>query len=149
MDYRFLDQGDEKLLELSELPTRDGLAVALRTTGYDPEADEVVELALCNLDGNVLFCQKVRPQNVESWAAGEQSGGLGPADVRDAPELYQFEEQISELFDNAPVVVALHGDFAKAMVEAGWVSLPDYPSFDLTERFCACLLYTSPSPRDA
>lgn len=137
MDYRFLDQGDERLLELSELPTQGGLAVALRTTGYDLEGDEVVELALCDLDGNVLFCQKVRPQNVEAWAPGEQSGGLGPADVQDAPELYQFEERISELFGDAAMVVALHGDFAKAMIEAGWVSLPDYPSFDLTEQFCA------------
>lgn len=137
MEYRFRDQGDQKLLELSELPTEGGLAVAVRTTGYDPEKDEIVELALCDLQGNPLFSQKVKPQNAEGWTAGEWSGGLGPDDVEDAPELYQFEEQISELFQQASMVVALHGDFAKTMVEASWVSLPKYPSFDLTEQFCA------------
>lgn len=145
MEYRFLDQGDQKLLELSELPVEGGLAVALRTTGYDMENDEIVELALCDLSGNVLFSQRVKPQNVETWTPGEWSGGLGPDDVQDAPELYQFEEEISELFQGASMVVALHGDFAKAMVEASWISLPKYPSFDLAEQFCAAHS-TSDSP---
>lgn len=145
MEYRFLDQGDQKLLELSELPVEGGLAVALRTTGYDMENDEIVELVLCDLSGNVLFSQRVKPQNVEAWTPGEWSGGLGPDDVQDAPELYQFEEEISELFQGASMVVALHGDFAKAMVEASWISLPKYPSFDLAEQFCAAHS-TSDSP---
>lgn len=137
MEYRFLDPGDEQLLASCELPRTGGIAITLRTTGYDLEKDEIVQLAICDLEGNGLFCETVKPQNVDNWIPSEASGGLGPADVEDCPELYQFEEQISDLFQDATVSVALHSTFAKAMIEGSWVTLPETHPFDLTERFCA------------
>lgn len=137
MEYQFLDQDDARLLELCELPTEGGVAVALRTTGYDGEDDEVVEIAICDLQGKALFHQRVRPQNVEQWAPGDASGGLAPADVADAPELYQFEEEISRIVEEAPFVVALHGDFTRDMIEGSWVTLPPHESLDLSEQFQA------------
>lgn len=135
MQYRFLDPGDEKLIETSELPVSGGIAVAVRTTGYNAEEDEVVELAIVDLDGNELFSKLVKPQNKESWEASEASAGIGPEAVEKAPELYQFEEEISALFDDASIVVAAHMPFVNAMIENSWVTLPKYEAFDLIEKF--------------
>lgn len=135
MRYLFLDPGDDALIEMSEMPVESGIAVALRTTGYDADEDEVIALSIVDFDGNELFAKTVKPQNAEDWEASDASGGLSPADVADAPELYQFEEQISELFENAEIVVAQHLPFAKAMIEQSWVTLPDFRGFDLLEGF--------------
>lgn len=136
MRYRFFDPGDEKLIESSELPV-EGIAVALRSTGYDADADEVLELGVVDLEGNTLFSKKVKPQNTEEWAPSDATGGIAPVDVEDAEELYQYEGEISDLFENAEIAVAAHLPFAKSMIEQSWVTLPEYDGFDLVEEFRA------------
>lgn len=158
MEYRFLDRGDEALIALSELPCERGIAFAVRSTGYEQGA-EVVELAIVDLDGNELFSQKVKPQNAESWEAGAASGGLSAEDVAEAPELFQFEDEITSLFEEAAgitdpmesagffsqksaesqapgALVAEHVRFSVAAIESSWVSLPSFEGTDLVELFC-------------
>ena len=136
MEYSFFDRGDEELIEISELPCESGIAFAVRTTSYEAESAEVVELAIVDFSGKVLFNQKVKPQNTETWDVGEASGNIGPADVEDAPELFQFEEEIDGIFKNAETVVASHLAFAQETIEQSWVSLPDFKGTDLVELFC-------------
>lgn len=135
MQYEFLDQSDEKLLRLSDMPVDGGIAVAVRTTGYDVDLDEVLELAIVDLHGAELFHKVVKPQNVEAWAASDVTGELAPSDVADAPELFQFETEISDLFENASIVVAPHRGFLEDMIEQSWVTLPEFTGFDLIEEF--------------
>ena len=137
IDYQYLDRADEDLIAVSELPVEEGIAVAVRTTGYELGTDEIVELSICDLQGNSLFSQVVKPQNIEEWSDAEASGAIMPADVADSPELYQFEDEIRGLFENASVVVGQHIGFIREMVEASWVALPDFEGFDLIEQFCA------------
>lgn len=137
MQYQFFDPGDEKLIETSDLPIENGIAVAVRSTGYDADSDEVLQLAIVDLDGNQLFSQTVKPQNKEEWAASDATGGLTPADVADLPELYQYEQEISDLFENAEVVVGQHVPFLDEVIESSWVTLPSYDGQDLISLFCA------------
>lgn len=135
MEYSFFDQGDERLLEMAQLPLEGGIAVALHTTGYATQGDEVVELAITDMDGTPLFAKRVKPQNIEDWPASEASGGIVPADVADLQELYQYEDEIMELVEKASFVVCEHLPFAHALMEASWVALPNYEGFDLNEEF--------------
>ena len=137
MRYEFFDPGDEELIEASELPLEGGIAVALRSTGYDTDEDEVLQLAIVDFGGSELFSKTVKPQNKEKWEPSEASGGLAPADVEDAPELFQFEEEVSDLFENASLVVGQHMPFVQDVIESSWVTLPAFQPFDLVERFCA------------
>lgn len=138
MQYRFFYPGDEKILEYADLPTQGVIALSLFTTGYDIDDDETIELSVVDLDGNELFSKRVRPQNKEGWDNLEASGGILPKDVQDAPELFQFEEELSDLFENASLVVADHVDFATNMIESSWVTLPALEKLDLIERFLEC-----------
>ena len=137
IEYQFLDRDDETLIATSELPVEDGIAVAVRTTGYEVGTDEIVELSIVDFSGNELLAQVVKPQNIEEWSDVEASGGITPADVADAPELFQFEDEIRELFEKASVVVGQHIGFIREMVEASWVALPDFREYDLMGEFCA------------
>lgn len=135
MEYSFFDQGDERLLEVAQLPLQDGIAIAMHTTGYAMQGDEVVELAITDMEGKPLFAKRVKPQNIEDWQASEASGGVTPPDVADLQELYQYEDEVMELVENASFVVCEHLPFAHALMEASWIALPDYEGFDLNEEF--------------
>ena len=135
MRYTFLDQGDERLLELAALPQENGRVIAMRTTGYAFSGDEIVELAISDLDGNNLFCKRVKPQNIEEWQPSEASGGISPADVTDEQELFQYEDEIIALFEDVDMVVCEHLAFVKALIESSWITLPDFEGFDLAEEF--------------
>lgn len=137
MQYRFFDPGDERLLELCAMPT-DGIALALRTTGYNADFDEVLELSIVDLQGAEKFSRRVKPQNTEEWEPSDVTGGIAPADVAEEPELFQFEEEVSDLFENAKVVVGQYLSFAEEAIESSWVTLPKFEGFDLIERFCEC-----------
>lgn len=134
--YQFLERSDEELLAAAALPT-DGIALAARTTGYDTDGDEVVELAIASLDGTVRFHQLTKPQNVQEWAACDASGGIAPVDVAEAPELYQFEDEIIGLVDGVDVVVGAHLPFLASIIESSWVSLPKFDGIDLVAQFLA------------
>lgn len=137
MRYQFFDPGDERLIETSELPTDSGIAVAVRSTGYDTDEDEVVQLAIVDLDGNELFFKTVKPQNKEEWSPSDATGGIAPSDVEGLPELYHFEQEVSDLFENAKVVVGMHMPFLEEVIESSWVTLPVFTGQDLSSLFCA------------
>lgn len=137
IEYKYLDRDDDALIATSELPVEEGIAVAVRTTGYELGTDEVVQLSIVDFQGNELLAQTVKPQNIEDWANPEASGGITPADVAEAPELFQFEDEITELFEKASIVVGLHVGFIHEIIESSWVSLPDSVEFDLAQEFCA------------
>lgn len=136
-EYRFLDRDDESLIRTSELPVEDGIAVAVLTAGYAAGEDEVVELSIADLGGNVLFTKRVKPQNAHGEFDPAASGGITAADVADAAELFQFEDEIDELFENASIVVGQHVEFACEAIESSWVTLPAFDGFDLLAEFCA------------
>ena len=135
MEYKFFDRGDDELIATSELPCDKGISLAVRTTGYEHGSNEVIELAICDLDGNGLFSQRVKPQNVEEWQPDGAAGGISPADVAEAPELYQFVDEITELFEGAGTVIAPHLPFVEDAIESSWVSLPKHEGTDLVELF--------------
>lgn len=137
MEYRFLNRDDDVLIETSELPVEEGIAVAIRCTGYELGVDEIVQLSIVDFQGNELFSQVVKPQNIEDWNDADASGGIMPSDVAEAPELFQFEDEISELFENASIVVGQHMGFIHEIIESSWVSLPNCKEYDLTGEFCA------------
>lgn len=137
LEYRFLDRDDETLIATSELPVEEGIAVDVRTTGYEIGVDEVVQLSIVDFEGNELFSQTVKPQNIEEWSDENASGGIMPSDVAEAPELYQFEDEIIALFEKASIVVGLHMEFIHEIIESSWVSLPACEECDLSKEFCA------------
>ena len=118
IEYRFFDRGDEALIKAAEMPLEGGVAVAVRTTGYEVGTDEVVQMSIVDFDGNELFSQTVKPQNIEEWSDSDAAGGLLPADVTDLPELFQFEDEIIELFENASIVVGQHIGFISEIIES-------------------------------
>ena len=97
MEYSFLETSDEALIEGAKLPLEKGAAIGMFTTGYDVVNDETVAISIVDMNGSVLFSEKVKPHNREDWSACEASGGIGPEDVEEAQPLYELEDEISPI----------------------------------------------------
>lgn len=127
---------DEDLLEGAGRPLAGGVAIALFTTGYDIEKDEAVSLSVVGVQGDVLFSKTVKPHNLESWDACKASGGLGMADVDEAPALYELEDELGDVLDGAAFIVSEHFEFMRTMLDRSWIALPAGKSeVDLGEAF--------------
>lgn len=135
MEYAFLETSDEALVEGAKLPLQGGVAVAMFTTGYSTDEDEAVSFSIVDLSGKQLFAKTVKPHNKEDWAASESSGGIGPADVEEAPALYDFEDEIMEILGNADFVLCQHLEFVKAMLDRSWIMMPTPVQVDVCEMF--------------
>lgn len=135
MEYSFLETGDEALIEGAKLPLEKGAAIGMFTTGYDAVNDETVALSIVDMDGSVLFSEKVKPHNREDWSACEASGGIGPDDVTDAQPLYELEDELTEVLEPLEFVLCQHVDFTKAMFDRSWIALPNRVVVDVCELF--------------
>lgn len=135
MEYAFLANTDEALIEGAKLPLEKGAAIGMFTTGYDLAEDEAVALSIVDMDGSVLFSQKVKPHNRVGWASCEASGGITPEDVEEAQALYEYEDEMSEVLEKLEFVLCQHVDFVKAMLDRSWIAMPNRVVVDVCELF--------------
>ena len=135
MEYAFLETSDEALVEGAKLPLEKGAAIGLFTTGYDVASDETVAISIVDMDGSVLFSEKVKPHNREEWSACEASGVIGPEDVAEAQALYELEDEMTEVLEELDFVLCQHVDFVKAMLDRSWIAMPNRVVVDVCELF--------------
>nr|GEZ66305.1 hypothetical protein [Tanacetum cinerariifolium] len=69
------------------------------TTGLYPNYDEVLEVAIIDEAGQVLFNSRVRPIKLTEWPEGQAINGISPADV--------LRPEVPTLAELAPVLAAL------------------------------------------
>ncbi len=71
---------------ISELRERNALVLDTETTGLGPE-DEVIQIAICTLEGDRLLYSNVRPRKARTWPEAEKIHGISWDDVKDAPTM--------------------------------------------------------------
>lgn len=92
------------------------IVIDIETTGLDPDIDEILQIALCNQDGQILLSTYCRPENIMSWPEAERINRISPQDVIDAPFFKQIIPQVLEIINQAEYVYAYNIDF-----EAGFL----------------------------
>ena len=69
----------------------------VETTGLDPRAHEIVEIAIVALDGQVLLDTKVKPQNIEAASPRAlEINGYNEADWADAPTFDEIKGKVMD-----------------------------------------------------
>jgi DNA polymerase III epsilon subunit-like protein len=69
------------------VPECETVYLDLETTGLYPPADEVLEVAIVDAQGQVLLESLVRPEHTTAWPEAEAIHGIAPGSVQDAPTL--------------------------------------------------------------
>lgn len=81
------------------------LVLDTESTGLDPSCDEVLEIAIVDLDGQVLLESLVQPVHTESWPAAEAIHGITPRMVATAPRLIDLRPRIEALVKGKDVII--------------------------------------------
>lgn len=75
------------------------------TTGFDPERDEILEIAILDENGDVLLDSLVRPERHTSWPEAQRVHNISPEDVEQAPTLKDLRQQIHNSVADRVVVI--------------------------------------------
>lgn len=122
---RILDEADKK----------SAIVIDTETTGLKPGYDEVLQLSIVDLQGNVIFNELIKPQRRKTWKAAQEIHGISPNDVKDKNELPFYQDRLTEIFDNADTVIGYNLDFDLDMIRENGVEIHNNGYFDMMAEF--------------
>lgn len=98
--------------------------VDTETTGVDPAYDEVIQLAIISLDGEVLYGDYLCPRKRRSWKSAEKVNHISPAMVAGKPTLSDERGKVEAALAGAVVIVGWNLGFDLRMLYANGVDVP-------------------------
>lgn len=122
---------DSILLDYAALPTDGYFVIDTETTGLKAGNDEVLQLAITDADGNVLFDHLIRPARRRRWPSAEELHGITWADVKGERELVDYADELDAILGEHPVIVGYNVDFDLEMLDASGYTVRASRSIDL------------------
>ena len=114
----------------------DGVVVIdTETTGLEPGKDEVLSIAIVDLDGNELFCSLIRPLERKRWPKATETHGITWKDVKDKPTIYDVGNEVSDILENASLIVGYNVNFDMDMLTENGLPNVNTNRYDLMEEF--------------
>lgn len=86
------------------------------TTGLDPEADEILQLAIIDGNGNVLWNKLYKPEYVTHWPDAEAINHINPFDVRKCECITKDVEAIQNIINRAREICTFNAKFDLAFL---------------------------------
>lgn len=112
------------------------IVVDTETTGLPGNyVQEVLSLAITDLDGNVLFNELIKPTQRKRWTEAQKIHGIKPSDVKDKQTLAEHADVLSPIFKNASVIVGYNVKFDIDMLRSSGFSVPNKPRFDVMRAY--------------
>lgn len=107
------------------------VVIDTETTGLDEEKDEVLSLAIVDVDGNKLFSSYIRPATRKRWPNAQKIHGITWEDVKDAPTLEELADELAPYFAEGMVVAGYNVGFDKDMLRASGLRIPSTAELDV------------------
>lgn len=107
--------------------------VDVETTGLRLSTDEILQVAICDGNGNALLNSYVRPERRKSWPDAEKVNGITWEMVEDAPSIVDLSTSVERVLGGAALVIGYNVKrFDFEFLRRGRVNLPsDVPTYDL------------------
>lgn len=81
------------------------------TTGLDPNYDEILQLAIVDGEGRVIWDRKYKPENHLTWPEAEAIHHISPSSVSNKPSIHADLQEIQAILDAADNVYAFNAPF--------------------------------------
>ena len=102
------------------------------TTGLNPYGgDEIVSMALCDIEGNDLFSRLIRPRAKRTWKEAQAIHGISPDDVKNSPTLEDVADEIRSHICGDVLVVGYNVGFDISFLMAAGIIESSPKSFDV------------------
>lgn len=138
MRESMIEEGHYLLIELDpdfKVDPKNTYILDTETTGVDKDSDEVLSLAIVDLNGNELFHDFVRPKRKRSWQEAQSVNHISPAIVRSAQHLDERLEEIAYLLDESALIVGYNIDFDLAMLRNSGLPIVNHCVYDVMKAF--------------
>lgn len=118
-------------IELSKV-----IVVDTETTGLDESKDEVLSLSIVDGNGAVLFDHLIKPAHRKRWPNATEIHEIKWADVKNEKTLLEYEEELSDIFCSAALIVGYNVEFDLKMLRASGAIIPcSVETFDVMEQY--------------
>lgn len=124
-----------RLGKTANSPVEGVVVIDTETTGLEPGKDEVLSIAIVDLDGNALFYSLIRPLERKRWPKATEVHGITWKDVKDKPTIYDVGNEISDILENASLIVGYNVDFDMDMLTENGLPNVNTNRYDLMEEF--------------
>ena len=125
----------EDITALRELSCDRIVCLDVETTGLDPRADEVLQIAFVRGDGEVLLSRYVRPEHHSSWPLAQRTHGISPSMVEVCPTLASLKPEIKGILEDADLVVGYNVAFDLSFLQTVDISSRNALVFDVMREF--------------
>lgn len=124
-----------KMVALNEPSPSKIVCLDVETTGLNPRADEVLQIALIDGGGEILLACYVRPAHHSSWPSAQRIHGISPSMVERCPSLVSLKSNIEKILESADLIVGYNVAFDLSFLQEAGVLFKDIPVFDVMREF--------------
>lgn len=96
--------------------------IDVETTGLVPGRDEILEIAILDGRGKVLFHRLAKPIRVEEWPRAEEVNGISPAMVEGENPISSYAAEIESILERAMEVYGYNIGFDLGMLAAAGIA---------------------------
>lgn len=125
----------EDLRRTIDAPTDQAVVIDTETTGLIPGKDEILSLAIVDLEGNALFHSLIRPLERRRWPNAAEIHGITWKDVKGKPTILDVGNEVSDLLNNASLIIGYNTNFDLEMLHENGLPAITAPSYDLMEEY--------------
>ena len=97
----------------------------VETTGTRPQYDELLQVAIVDLDGKVLFNEYVKPLFRSRWHKAERINHITNAMVADKRNREEIRQDVYDALAQCDVIVGWNVRFDLRMIYANYIDIPD------------------------
>lgn len=102
----------------------------VETTGLDDKKDEILQLAIIDGDGKILWNRLYKPSYKRRWPDAQAVHHISPATVHDCPRISEDLDGIQEILDRAQKIYAFNSPFDFGFLRRLGLSIDANRSFD-------------------
>lgn len=89
--------------------------------------DEILQLAIVNQEGEILFNDSFLPANRKTWKTAQAIHNISPQDVASKQTFSSRLEEIQSIIQEAPLIIAYNASFDLAFLQGQGVDLQNKP----------------------
>lgn len=122
-----LDADDIPLVKWQEMKNYDRsriICLDTETTGLDG-TDEVLELAIVDGTGRILFDHRFKPDHVLCWPEAEAIHHISPEDLAEEKPLAFYYEELLEIFSKARIIMGYNIRYDLRMLRQSGIDFPN------------------------
>ena len=118
---------------LLAIPREKVACLDIETTGLSTDRDEVLQVSICNGNGEVLFSSYVHPEHRQRWPKAQEINHITPQMVANAPSLIDLSDIIETILNDCDLLIGYNiKRFDLPFLEVGRVNIPsDLEIYDL------------------